>query len=308
MAKMVFRILFLGVLALGFLNLTGCETNIFEWAGGEEEKDHMQKGLELMREAKYEEAKLEFEQVPGYQNKTNADALYYHAKATFHAAGIDIVNLADEMADAVDDTTGSSIPFATMSTEEADTLYTTNLVIVDDLKPIFRGQATGVIDSTDIALDLSIATGVTGALRFRDTNNDGRITDADIPLTVKRGDSGYTISGIDDLKDNPEDINAMIESVDDLLDVGSDAIESFIASMTDTTAFDPEDMDSVIDLIREGATWYYVNTGVPGNPGIGDNDGDGRTDEETLDGTDEDGDGLVDEDAVAPDVTPGYSG
>ena len=42
---------------------------------------------------------------------------------------------------------------------------------------------------------------------------------------------------------------------------------------------------------------YFINTGEPDNPGIGDNDGDGRTDEEMVNGQDEDGDGLVDEDA-----------
>ena len=51
--------------------------------------------------------------------------------------------------------------------------------------------------------------------------------------------------------------------------------------------------------------WYYVNTGVAGNPGMGNNDStyiepdgslDSRTDEECINQIDDDGDGLIDED------------
>jgi hypothetical protein len=53
----------------------------------------------------------------------------------------------------------------------------------------------------------------------------------------------------------------------------------------------------VDDVLIRSLSKYFVNVGDPGNPGIGDNDGDGLVDEETIDGRDNDGDGLIDEDA-----------
>ena len=42
---------------------------------------------------------------------------------------------------------------------------------------------------------------------------------------------------------------------------------------------------------------YFINTGTPGNLGIGDNDNDGSVDEEILNGLDDDNDGKTDEDS-----------
>lgn len=55
--------------------------------------------------------------------------------------------------------------------------------------------------------------------------------------------------------------------------------------------------DYIDNTIARSMRCYYINTGDAGNPGIGDNDGDGRVDEELLNGIDDDHDGRIDEDA-----------
>ena len=67
--------------------------------------------------------------------------------------------------------------------------------------------------------------------------------------------------------------------------------------MLGDSGIDVDDLNDLIDSLGGDLSAYYVNTGVPGNPGEGDNDGDGRVDEECLNDIDDDDDGWVDEDS-----------
>ena len=87
-----------------------------------------------------------------------------------------------------------------------------------------------------------------------------------------------------------------------ILEGGGDLLSGFLGESTiDTSA-----IDSLLEDITGSIEFYFVNTGVPGNPGEGDNDGDGRVDEECLNGEKDDDDDLVDEDAVASGMIPGW--
>jgi hypothetical protein len=82
-----------------------------------------------------------------------------------------------------------------------------------------------------------------------------------------------------------QDVNATLNAGGGLLNGGGE------------NGIDTQQLDNLLDTLGSDLSAYYVNTGVPGNPGEGDNDGDGLTDEECLNGIDDDLDGRVDEDA-----------
>ena len=160
----------------------------------------------------------------------------------------------------------------------------------------------------DITLDIFIANTVKGILRIADTNNDGEIkSPPDIDLSMFSTGSGgfqFDSSFVDSL--GPEDLNNLIESVTDIISNGGDIFSDLLNDTSAETSIDTSAIDGLMDDITGSLEWYYVNTLVPGNPGIGDNDGDGIIDDECINQIDDDGDGLVDEDAIISGVTPGW--
>ena len=60
---------------------------------------------------------------------------------------------------------------------------------------------------------------------------------------------------------------------------------------------DVDALNNLYATLQNDVAAYYLNNGIPGNPGEGDNDGDGVADEECFNGVDDDGDGRTDEDA-----------
>jgi hypothetical protein len=145
----------------------------------------------------------------------------------------------------------------------------------------------------DIDLDLAVAYTLRGILRLRDTNGDGRIDANDVPIEqfdIDLGDE-YSLEGIVNVP--PDDLNDMLDDLNDLLASGGDLA---LGGLGDG-GIDTDELNDIIDQLGGDLSAFYVNTGVPGNPGEGDNDGDGTADEECLNDLDDDGDGLVDEDA-----------
>jgi len=287
------------------LSLTFAGCNIFSFAGDPDVgEDILDEGLELMKDGEFEAAESLFA-IGLETDPLNSDLLYNHAKATLLSSGESIITIINELQKFDENSgIGSEVPFLSRAWPDSqDNIYVTNIVIFNDLKPIFDGRTTGSISKKDISLDIFIANTVKGILRIADTNNDGRITDpGDIELNFLSTADGFAFDEafLDSL--GPDDLNNLIDNVTDIIDGNSE----FAAEVFGETSIDTSSIDSLMNEITGSIEWYYVNTGVPGNPGIPDNDGDGVTDDECIDQMDNDGDGLIDEDAVVGGLTPGW--
>lgn len=285
------------------LTFAGC--NIFSFAGDPDAaEDILEEGLDFMFDGDFESAESLFA-IGLETDSLNSDLLYNHAKATLLSSGESIITIVNELQKFDENSgIGAEVPFLSRQWPEAqDNIYYTNIVIFNDLKPIFDGITTGSISPDDISLDIFIANTVKGILRIADTDGNGRIENpGDIQLNFLSTDDGFAFdeSFLDSL--GPEDLNNLIENVGDIIDGNSEFVEEFFGeSSIDTSA-----IDSLMDEITGSMEFYFVNTGVPGNPGIGDNDGDGVADDECIDQIDNDGDGLIDEDSVIGGLTPGW--
>ena len=276
----------------GMLIFAGC--NIFSWADSpDEDVDLVAEGLKLMEEEDYEGAILKFEEAIA-ADSLNSDARFGHAKATLLAAGFTVLTIVNEISK-FETAANAELPFLSLPAEEKDTLYVTNLVILDDLDPIFRGLTHGGVEKKDITIDMMVANSVVSILRFADTNSDGRIiVPPDIDLRITRNFAeDFTISGLDSLA--PDLINALLGGIGGLLETSDSLLVDLLGGQDQ---IDAAAIDSLMADIGETTEWYFVNTGAPGNPGEGDNDNDGEVDEECLNGVDDDADGLVDEDSI----------
>ena len=99
-----------------------------------------------------------------------------------------------------------------------------------------------------------------------------------------------------------EAYNEALVALRDVLDADIrpylDSFDAFGCLVNNTEIIDPQSIAAwMVDVLLRSFDAYAVNTGVAGSPGVGDNDGDGVADEETINGQDDDGDGLTDEDA-----------
>jgi len=215
------------------------------------------------------------------------------------AAGINIGTLIDDLNTS---NTGESLPLYSRDTtltvaEDIATknrLYQANLTAYNDLLKIMDGDALGNFNSEDISVDFLVAMSVTGLVGLRDTDQDGDIDDGDLYLEiVSLGNGDYAVTGVDQFFDYDPDggeipagydttgahyFNALLLWVDDILTNHRQAVLDFLVQLDPELDFDEvnELLDNVVDFIR----MYYVNTGGTGNPGIGNNDDDGETDEE----------------------------
>ena len=297
------RISFFGLLITAFI-FAGC--NIFSWSASPEEgEDLLEDGLDFMFEGDFEAAESLFA-LGLLEDPLNSDLLYNHAKATLLSSGESIVTILNEITKFSDNSAANvELPFFGLSKPKQDNLYVTNIVIFNDLSPIFDSTivTTGSIERDDITLDIFIANTVKGILRIADTNGDERINDKDINFSMFTTGSGgfeFDSSFVDSL--GPEDLNNLIASVSSIIEGGSDIFGDLLGG---ETSIDTSAIDSLMDDITSSLEWYYVNTGVAGNPGIGNNDADRPgdspdvlTDEECINQIDDDGDGLIDEDTL----------
>jgi hypothetical protein len=276
----------LGALTL----LAGCE-NVWEWTAGPDGYDALlADGKNALRAGDYVLALRKLGDAVALE-PDRGEARYYWAKAAVLESGIDVVDIVQTIIDA--DENGGAAAIFGYETAEADRVYRVNLLVMDALLPIHDGAADAEgLGSADVDLDLAVAHTLRGILRLRDTNGDGLIDalDLDVGSFSLEENGGYTLDGVDNL--SPDDLNAMLDDLNALLTSGGD-----LAGGTGGV-IDPEELDELVDSLGGDLSAFYVNTGAPGNPGEGDNDGDGATDEECLNDLDDDGDGRVDEDAT----------
>ena len=285
----------ISLLGLLFMVLTLSSCNIFSWTSSPDEgEDLLEEGLDFMFDGDFEAAERLFA-LGLLTDPLNSDLIYNHAKATLLSSGTSIVTIIDKLANFDQQSTGLEVPFLDSRWPgEQDTLYRTNIVIFEDLKPIFNEETTGSIKKEDISLDIFIANTVRGILTIADTDGNDSITVKDFQLNFLSTDSGFGFGALDSL--DPNDLNKLLSNMGNILGSGGDLLSGFLGESTiDTTA-----IDSLLEDITGQLDFYFVNTapGDTNNPGYGDNDGDGIADEECLNGDDDDGDFLIDEDTL----------
>lgn len=280
-----------GCVALA-LSLGACE-NVWEWTVDEESYDAlMSRGRDALREENYVLAEEKFSAAVALE-PANSDARYYLAKAAVLRANVDVYFLVDSLTD--DDGRSGVTEIFAFDVPKANAIFGANWVVLQNLEPIRRGLAPdGAFTAKDVDLDLSVAYILRAILRLRDSNGDGIIDDTDLALSdflLANGAGGFTLEGLQNLQ--PGEINAMLTDVALLLLEGSD----LLAGVLDDTGVDVQGLQDLTGALRGDIGAYYVNNGIVGNPGEGDNDGDGVVDEECFNGVDDDGDGAVDEDS-----------
>jgi hypothetical protein len=307
---------------------TGCKGgNIFGFRGPSDENisDLIARGQDRLRDGKFDEAVTLFDKAMK-ADPQNSDARFYHAKGTLLASGVSIVKLLREVSDNLKKT-GTQLPLYSpdpnLSQEEDETqktkLYQAMNTIVEDLTPISQGLTHGSFDSSSIGLDLAVANAAFGILRLRDTNTDLEIkVPPDFFFDFNIIPGGPTVDyQIEDLGDaiapegaspeqimaNAEQLNVLIEEFSGRSAEDPSIVERIIENIINAgllegdTTIGVEDLREAMEILGRRGRTYFINTGVPGNPGEGDNDGDGRIDEEFLNGIDDDHDNWTDEDA-----------
>jgi hypothetical protein len=268
--------------------------NIWEWTADSDSFDViMAEGREAMQGGDYARAEELFGRAVELR-PTDSEARYYYAKAAVLNADVDVFTLVQTLTDE-DSEEGPAATVFSYEIPVANSIYRVNRIVLDNLEPIRQGAATtGAFVGVDVDLDLAVAYLLRGILRLRDTNGDGVIDENDVAVDdflLNGEDGNYSLDGIGNVP--PEDLNDMINDLNDLLGDGG----GLLGDLLGDSGIDVEDLNNLIDSLGGDLSAYYVNTGVPGNPGEGDNDGDGRVDEECLNDLDDDGDGIVDEDS-----------
>lgn len=220
-----------------------------------------------------------------------------------------------------------------VATEEANKtkIYRATGSVADDLTLIADGLTHGTFDSTSIGLDLALANAVYGLLTLRDTDQDGEIKSPDdlyldFSIGGSSGNEDFEFGSLhhviaNDTLSFPQ-IIANAESFNEVLELlagtgpspkpigGFKAlqakpslVERILANirqaglLSSDTSIDVNELTRLINRLGINVRHYFINTGKPGNPGIGDNDKDERVDEEIINGEDDDNDGRIDEDS-----------
>ena len=269
------RIGFFGLLIAAFV-FAGC--NIFSWSASPEEgEDLLEDGLDLMFEGDFEAAESLFA-LGLLDDPLNSDLLYNHAKATLLSSGESIITILNQL-QKFEDPSGANaganvdLPFLSDSVHIKNNLYVTNIVIFNDLNPIYDPAivTTGSIERDDITIDIFIANTVKGILRIADTNGDEEINDLDIDLSMfSTGSGGFEFDStfvFSILSDTTQDLNGLIASVGSIISGGSDIFGSLFGSdSSDTSSINTSAIDSLMADITGSLEWYYVNTFIAGDP------------------------------------------
>jgi len=275
-----------------FAALSGCE-NIWEWTADENSFEAlMSEGREALQSEQYALAEEKFAAAVEMR-PDHSDARYYLAKAAVLSADVDVYFLVQALTDETPN--GSVVEIFSYESPRANAVYRANFVVLQNLEPIRKGLALqGNIAGQNVDLDLSVAYLLRAILRLRDTNGDGVIDENDLPISeffLAELGSGFTLEGLQNL--TPEQITAMIGEVGSLLLNGGDVL----LDVAGDSGVDVEALQELNAALQNSISAYYLNDGIPGNPGEGDNDGDGAIDEECFNGIDDDFDGRTDEDA-----------
>jgi hypothetical protein len=269
--------------------------NLWEWTADDSSLEALlADGRRAIQAADYALAVEKFRAAVDMEPR-HAEARYYLAKATVLEGQVDVLSLVQTLTDTESEEVGAERIYG-FPLETANSLYRVNAVVLDALEPVHRGLADrGDFRGTDVKLDLAVAYILSGILRLRDTNGDGVIDGSDLSpeelgLTGGGGED-FSFDGLATIP--PDDLNDMLDDLGDLLGDGGDLLLEDLGDH----GIDTDELNDLIDQLGGDLRMYYVNTGVPGNPGEGDNDGDGLADEECIDSLDDDLDGMVDEDS-----------
>jgi hypothetical protein len=297
------------LLLVSCLALSGC--NLFGWTSGDSSDSLIDDGIQEMRDGNYEAAKAKFSAAME-DDPTSSEARYYHAKATLLASGFNPFNIGVDMSDGNYDP-GENLPFTGINwpAGKANALYGAVRTVYEDLKPIYDEETRGEFTRKDIDLDFAIATGVKGIFGFQDVNLDGVIDASDFKFNLTYyGDQGYgfgpndIVSYLSGAGGVPKPIgpfaidtcalidtfNLMLDNIATVIEESRDVIDSVIAELDEDSELDPEEIDEFLEMVIAVGQYWKINDPA-------DNDGDGRFNEEIINGIDDDGDGFYDEDS-----------
>lgn len=278
--------------------VSGC--NIFDWTSKQNEEAFYE-GLELFNDGKFSEAKAKFANAIK-SDPERSDFRYYHAKAVVFEANLNYFAMAQNLVK-IDTATVMNIKLP-LYTKEPDLslaqdaefknhIYQVSFVCHADLTPIYQEETHGDIRAQDIYFDYAIISLALALLRLRDTNGDGTITTDDFYFTIfKSSEGNYTFDllGVRNYLSTAENRQTFNRTLLKSVDYISDGIFSLLKIFSsDTKFFDQQDLNNLLENIKTAANRYQMDDDK-------DNDGDGRIDEEILNGIDDDSDGVVDED------------
>jgi len=308
----------------------GC--NIFGFAT-DEEKTPLEKAEDAIRSGDYDRAIKELTDENGaLKDSTDSMILYTYSKAVLLKSGLTTQEMIDLIQSDESRSGTGNLAFLEQIDKQSNATktawYQANVEMSQILNRIRSGEVTGQMSKEDIALDYSIANIMSGVMSLRDTNRDNIIDDRDFqfrltdiarfihennvvfgfngitardshgnvvtypgltaflgtPVSGKRakhaGISGYT----------PDDINPIIATFLEYLGQGEESIRYCIETLTGDTSYDLEAIMAYIPQVAKIINFYWYDDNM-------DDDGDGRIDEEIIDGIDNDSDGLVDEDS-----------
>ena len=294
---------------------SGCKDgNIFSSLRGNADyavDDLILEGQALVRETKYTEALAKFNEAVA-ASPLNSDALFFAAKAEFLASGFSAVELLRDITTGLE--TPGSVPIftttrvigfkPTFNRSEQSALYQTTARILELLQPIIDGLTTGSFDAEAVSLETAVARTVNSILSLKDTNTDGTIDSNDFDLVLVNDGGDYKfdlVASIDNAAKGDQFNNvlsAFSEGNDSLIEqILEDLERSGLLENLGDTSIDLDTLKEEVEKLGVDLNEYFINTGTPGNLGIGDNDNDGSVDEEILNGLDDDNDGKTDEDS-----------
>jgi len=305
---------------MGIVLFAGC--NLFSFVG-DAEKTPVEKAEEAIRNGNYTQAQQDLvnQSTGALVDSTDSMVLYTYAKATLLQSGLNITKIVDLVQSSKGaQGNGGLALLATLDqigpTQET-VWYKANIDISRRLMPIWNNVARGDLKKDDIALDFTVSSILSGVLSLRDTNGDGVINSNDFQInlsSIKTGKldgfsfsgasyNGTTFPGLTAFLGGtakttgtaagipgytPDDINRLINIFLTLLENGEESIVYMVQNATDSS-YDINEVRQYVHQIASIVNFYWYNDGI-------DNDGDGRIDEETINGKDDDGDGLTDED------------
>ncbi len=267
MSKKLLTIIIAGTLVI---SLSSCSSNIYKGLHKDNDtvEEHVAKGNVFLAKGENSNAKNEFIQALEL-DPYNAEALYGHSKAVVREElKVDIIDLAQNFTD-----TQVNDYLLNFSPDILDSIYQVSTVVRGNLEKIAQGKTYGVIKAEDVYIDLGIAYALE-AISY------ALLKAEELKLLLE--DDGFIFENLDKLQ--PEDINDLIDTVDELLPQAQDYIDEVLTDQT-------QEIKDTINNVLNNIDKYKIELGV-------DNDDDGLIDEEYLNGIDDDNDGLIDEDST----------
>ena len=293
-------------LSIVFILLIYSSCNILDWTSTSTEEEFYC-GLNLFNEQKFTEAKEKFAEALE-KDPNNSEYLYYHAKAAVFEADLDFYTIARRIIN-IDTSSFQNLDLPLYTKEPDMTLdqdaryknkiYQATWVAHNDISPIYFNNTHGDIEAIDVSFEFSILSMARAILQMRDTNNDMVINSNDLYFVIQKvyspiiGKSIYlpNLGGIYDyLVESPENLAGFNSMLINSASYAAEGVASIMNTFADTTLFDNDDLEEIIEKVETLGNFYQVNDNI-------DNDNDGQIDEEEINMMDDDGDGYIDEDA-----------